>query len=161
MKSNEVSLSSESLIELIKSTLAKNSSFRFKVTGSSMSPFIQDNDIVTLSSRRTGRIVLGDAVAFVNPVTGKLAIHRMVGTYNGCYLIKGDSIPHPDGFIPKENILGCVTKIERSGRSVRLGLGPGRLIIVFLSKNGFLHFVYCLWRLIPFSVRQILKGRIL
>jgi len=154
LKPNEVSFSSESLIELIKTTLAKNSSFRFRVTGSSMSPFIKDSDIVTISS---GRIAMGKAVAFVNPATGKLAIHRMVGGYNGCYLIKGDNIPRPDGLIPKGNVLGCVTKIEREERSVRLGLGAERLVIAFLSRSNSLLLLHSYWNLLPFSVRKVLK----
>lgn len=157
MKSNEISFSSDSLIELIKSTLAQNSSFRFKVTGSSMSPFIKDSDIVTISSPNASRLVLGKAAAFINPITGKLAIHRMVGTHNGCYLIKGDSVLQSDGLIPEENILGCVTKIERYGRNVRLGLGPERLVIAFLNRNNSLPLLYLCWSLLPFSVRKVLK----
>lgn len=162
MKSNnKISFSGESLIELIKSIFAKNSSFRFKVTGYSMSPFIKDGDVVTISLPKARSIVLGQAVAFVNPATGKLAIHRMVGGYNGCYLIKGDSLPQPDGLIPKENVLGCVTKIERKKKSVRLGLGPERLVIAFLSRNGLLPFILFFWRLIPKPLRGFIKCRIL
>jgi signal peptidase I len=161
LKQNKISFSNTSLIELIKATLAKNFSFRFKVNGSSMSPFIQDGDIVSLSSYRKGDVALGDVIAFINPSTGKLALHRVVGRYNGGCLIKGDNIPCPDGLIPKENILGYVSKIERNGWIVHMGLGPERWIIAFLSKNGLLCFAYRLWRIIPFSLRQYLKERIL
>ena len=157
MKSKEISLSNESLIEVIKSIFNKNSFFRFKVAGFSMSPFIKDSDTVTISPLSTGRLFFGKSTVFIHPNTKNLVIHRIVGRNNGCFIIKGDAIGEPDGFIPKENILGFVAKIERNGRNVRLGLGIERLLIAFLSKNGLLSFIYYLWRLIPFSLRQSLK----
>lgn len=161
MRLDEVSFSSDSLIELIKSTLAKNSSFKFKVTGFSMTPFIKDNDIVTISLLSTNATAFGKAVAFIHSDTKKLVIHRIVGENNGCFIIKGDSVPEIDDLVPKENILGCVNKIERNARSIYLGLGPERLIIAFLSKNRLLPFLYCYRRVIPFFIRRFIKCRIL
>ena len=161
MKSNEVTFPNESLIEVIKDVFVKNASFRFKVRGFSMSPFIRDGDIVTISPFKADRIILGRAVAFINPFTKKLVIHRIVDGNNGCFIIKGDVISEPDGLIPKENILGCVTKIERNCRNVALGLGMERFLIAFLSKNRLLNVIYYLWRLIPFSLRQSLNRRLL
>lgn len=157
MRSNELSFSNESIIELIKSTLEKNASLRFKVTGFSMIPFIRDCDIVTISSLSGNRLSFGKPVAFIRPDTKKLVIHRIVGLNNGSFIIKGDTANEPDGFIPKENILGCVTKVERNNRTVHLGLGIERLLIAFLSKNRILSLIYYFWRLIPFSLKKDLK----
>lgn len=157
MKLNEISFSSESLVELIRSAFAKNSSFRFKVSGFSMSCFIKDGDIVTISPLSVSQVGFGKSVAFIRPDIKKLVIHRIIGQNNGCFITKGDNSIEIDGLIPKENILGCVTKIERGGRAVRLGLGPERLVVAFLSKNGILPFMYRCWRLIPFPARQALK----
>lgn len=149
MKPNEVSFSSTSLIELIQSTLAKNSSFRFKVTGYSMSPFIKDSDIVTISSLSPA--ALGKITAFIHPGNKKLIIHRIIGQNKGYFILKGDRIAEIDGLIPRKNILGCVTRIERNNRDARLGLGAERLLIAFLSKNGFLPFIFYCGRLILFK----------
>lgn len=148
MKPNEMSFSSASLIELIQSALAKNSSFRFKVTGYSMSPFIKDSDIVTISP--LGRVTVGEVAAFIHPDNKKLIIHRIIGRNNGYFILKGDRIAEIDGLIPKENILGCVTRVERNNRDWRLGIGAERWLIAFLSKNGFLPFIFCCGRLVLF-----------
>lgn len=148
LKQNEISIPNASLIELIKSTLVKNQSFRFKVTGYSMSPFIRDSDIVTVSS--LGRITLGVVAAFIHPENKKLVIHRIVGQNKGYFILKGDRLTEIDGLLPKENILGCVTRIERNNRDVRFGLGTERLLIAFLSKKGFLPFIFCCGRLVLF-----------
>ncbi len=142
MKPNELSFSSASLIELIKSAFAKNYSFRFKVTGYSMSPFIKDSDIVTISSLSPA--ALGKVAAFIHPNNKKLIIHRIIGQDNGYFVLKGDRIAEIDGLIPRENILGCVIRIERNNRDARLGMGAERFLIAFLSRNGFLPSIfYC------------------
>lgn len=146
LKPNEVSFSSDSLIELIKGTLAKNSSFRFRVSGYSMSPFIKNNDIVTLSPLSGGR--LGRVAAFIHPCHKKLVIHRIVGLKNGRFILKGDRIAEADGMVPQENILGYVTRIERNNRNARLGLGIERWLIAFLSKYGFLPAIFYYGKLI-------------
>lgn len=151
MKQNEIFFSSVSLIELIKSAFAKNSSFRFKVTGYSMSPFIKDSDVVTLSP--LSRVSLGKVAAFIHPDTKKLIIHRIIGQDNGYFILKGDRISEIDGLIPQENILGCVTRIQRNNRDVRLGIGAERLLIAFLSKNRFLPFIFYYGRLILFRCK--------
>jgi len=151
LKLNEIFFSSTSLIELIKSTLVKNHSFRFKVTGYSMSPFIRDSDIVTVSS--LSRITLGVVAAFIHPENKKLVIHRIVGQNNGYFILKGDRLTEIDSLVSKENILGCVTRIERNNRDVHFGLGAERFLIAFLSRNGFLPFIFYCGRLVLFRCK--------
>jgi len=127
LRSGEISFNSNSLIELIKAASAKGASLRFTAKGFSMSPFIKNNDIVTISPLANLELSSGRVVAFINPQTKKLVIHRIVGKYNGSYLLKGDAVPEADGLIPRENILGIVNRVERNH-----------------------------WRLIPFSLRQVL-----
>jgi len=150
LKPSEISFSSVSLIELIKSAFAKNSSFRFKVTGYSMSPFIKDSDIVTISPLPLSPAALGRVVAFIHPGNKKLIIHRIIGQNSGCFILKGDRIAEIDGLVPKENILGCVIRVERNNKDARLGIGVERRLIAFLSKNGFLSFIFYCGRLILF-----------
>ena len=40
--------------------------------------------------------------------------------------------------IPRENLLGRVTRVERNGKAVWLGLGPERTLIAWLSRRGWL-----------------------
>lgn len=153
----ELSLSSIALLKLIQSTLAKEASFRFRAKGFSMSPFIKDNDIVTISALSGAAIDFGEPIIFIHPQTGKLIIHRVVGRDGDAYLIKGDSVPDADGSIPKENILGCVAKVERKGKIISFGLGPERFIIGFLSRTKLLSLIFWFRKTTPSFIRRFLR----
>jgi len=153
----ELFLSGKALGELLRATLEKGAPFRFLVKGFSMSPFIRDGDIVTISPLSCAKTLFGKAVAFIHPCAEKLIIHRVIKQLKGCYLIKGDSLFYPDGFIPNENLLGFVSKVERKGRKVRLGLGKEEVLIVFLSRKRILPFLVWCWRRIPMPIRNTLK----
>lgn len=154
MNQNELLLSPDNVIGLLGSASLKKASLRFQVTGSSMYPFIKNGDIVTVSPPPAGDMSLGRAVAFVNPRTKKLAIHRIVGKKSDSYIIKGDAISSIDGFVPKKDILGCVSRVERGGKDFPLGLGIGRIMIAFLSKRNMLPLIFWFWNLIPHPVRK-------
>jgi signal peptidase I len=116
---------------------------RFRATGGSMTPFIRNNDILTIAPLTQRKIRLGDVVAFKNSKKEngfRLSIHRVVQILdNQKYLVKGDNISkHPDGVVSKNQILGKIIKIERDNQIVRFGLGPERHIIAILSKQNFL-----------------------
>ena len=142
----EISLSGTSFIDLLKATLNKKASFRFQANGFSMSPFIKDGDVITISPLINGSIGIGKPVAFIHFQTGKLVVHRVVGRYGNNYLIKGDRSTEADGLIPRKNILGIVTRVEREDRAIQLGMGPERFIIAFLSKVRFLSLIFWIWR---------------
>jgi hypothetical protein len=132
-------LSGKALIELMQAVHARGLPFRFHAGGFSMAPFIKDGDVISvspLSSRPPGT---GDVVAFLHPETRLLCIHRVVSGSDGALLIQGDNLPDdPEGILPREAIMGRVTRVERGGRRVRLGLGPERRLIALLSRHGLL-----------------------
>jgi signal peptidase I len=129
------SISGSDLAALMEAVLAKDGTFRFTASGSSMAPFIQTGDMVTISPLRKGRVGLGTVVAFKHPVGGHLVIHRVVGVAHGTFLIKGDNTPHrSDGWIPSGCLIGRVLEITRDGRRVWLGLGVERYLIAFFSR---------------------------
>ena len=152
----EISLSGQSLVGLVQAVFEKGAFFRFQAKGSSMSPFVKDGDIVLLAPLSRGHLRIGDIAAHVSPGTGKLIVHRVVGKQNRDFLIKGDNTPDADGFVPKENILGRVTKVERNGKRVFLGLGPERLLIAFLNRrNLLLPLLSPAWRIVRPIVRRL------
>lgn len=157
----EFSLSGAVTIELIQAVFAKNALFCFKVKGFSMSPFIQDGDIVMLSPASRSAISLGKPAACVCPVHKRLVIHRVIGRKGNHYLIKGDNVPEADCLMDKKYILGCVTAIERENKSIFFSLGPERLVIAFLSRKGLLPLIFSFWRLMPKSLSRLIKCRIL
>jgi len=103
-----------------------------------MSPFIRDGDVVTVSPCPRDTMGLGDVVAFVQPCSGRLAVHRVVGRGRDSWRIRGDNTPEADGWIGHDDILGRVTRVERAGKRVRLGLGPERVLIALFSRRGWL-----------------------
>lgn len=131
----ELPLSAQALLELMRAVLEKDLPFRFRARGWSMAPFIQDGDVITVSPLRQTQAGIGEVVAFVRPSTGNLVVHRVVAYINAVPYIQGDGVAdQTDGMIPAENLLGRVTRIERNGRRVWLGLGPERFLIAWLSR---------------------------
>jgi hypothetical protein len=133
-----LTLSGAGLLEFIKAFLAKRAQFRFRALGFSMYPFIQDGDVITLLPLDGQAPKAGMVVAFCHPQSQKLVVHRLLATLaDGC-LIRGDSALAVDGVIPLTNILGIVRQVEREGKEVRLGLGPERRLIAWLSQHNLL-----------------------
>jgi len=46
-----------------------------------------------------------------------MLVHRVLRKKKKCYLIKGDNCAEADGWIPVENILGLITRVERLGKA--------------------------------------------
>ena len=138
MKGGELKLSGPDLLELLRAVLDKGVPCRFRAKGSSMAPFIRDDDLITVSPSFDSRIRPGDVGAFVRPNRGTLAVHRIVGKKDGYFLAKGDNKHNENEVIPNANLLGRVSGVERNGKRVSLGLGPERYLISFLNRNGYL-----------------------
>jgi signal peptidase I len=148
-KAGELSLSGPVLIELLRAVLDKGKPFRFRAKGVSMTPFVKDGDVITVSPFSGASPRMGDVVAFIRTATGKLVVHRMVGKSGDSFLIKGDNVDHEGERVPEKNVLGRVVFVERNGQRVRLGLGVERFVIAFLNQRGLLQKVGSrLWRFV-------------
>ena len=134
MKHHELDLSAPDMVRLLRDVLAKGASFRFKAKGFSMTPIIKDGDIITVSPCLSAGLRSGDIAAFAHPATDRLVVHRIVGIRGGSFFVKGDNNGDFDGLIPGSHVLGRITRIERDGRSVQLGLGSERSAIALLSR---------------------------
>ncbi len=133
-----LSLSGEALQDFLQTVLAKGAAFRFRARGASMNPFIRDGDVVTLSPWEGDFLSSGDVVAFCHPETGRLVIHRIVRKKSQGFLLRGDSCLKSDGLVQASGIFGRVTKVERSGRVLRLGLGPEAQLLALLARCNLL-----------------------
>jgi hypothetical protein len=139
VKGQELPLSGQSLLELMQAVLARGAPFRFRARGWSMAPFIRDGDVITITPLKQTRPGLGEVVAFIRPDVQKLVVHRIVARRGRTTLIQGDSVAEcSDGLIPVEDLLGRVTRVERNGRRVLIGLGPERYLIAGLSRTRLL-----------------------
>ena len=131
-------LSPAALPELMRSVLRRGALFRFRATGASMSPLIRGGDTLTVAPIVRTRLRLGEVVAFVHPETNRLVVHRIVAAARGAFLLWGDRVAAPDGWMPRAAILGRVTQVERNGRRVRLGLGAERAVVALMQRRGWL-----------------------
>ena len=134
MKHHELNLSAPDMVGLLRDVIGKGVSFRFKAKGFSMTPIINDGDIITVSPCLPAGLRSGDIAALTHPVTERLVVHRIVGFRGESFIVKGDNNEDFDGLIPGSHVLGRITRIERDGRSVQLGLGAERSTIALLSR---------------------------
>ena len=132
------SLSGPAHSEVAREILARGHSFRFHAMGTSMSPFIRDGDVITLVPFEAARSSPGVVVAFINPATGRLVVHRIIAIVGDRCRIRGDNCEEEDGEIRHDSIIGTVSNIERAGKQVRFGLGPERAIIALFSRRQWL-----------------------
>ena len=150
----ELPLSGSAMIELLHAVLDKGLPFRFRATGFSMSPFIKNDDVITVRSMGSDAPRLGEVVAFRHPASQRLVVHRVVESGVETCRIRGDAISEDDGSVPRSNILGRVASVERNGKPVRLGMGPERAFIAFLTRSGlFLRVIIPIWMIIRPIVR--------
>ena len=160
MKENEFLISNSALAELIETVVSRKKSLRFKAKGFSMFPFVCNNDILTISPFENDYLDLGQVVAFLCPPRQSLAIHRIIGRKVNGYMLKGDNVFTIDGVIPRENILGYVSRVERKGRRIVSGLGQERCLIVFLSRARILSSLFRLGRLMPRPIKRFLNEKL-
>jgi len=126
------------LARLVAERLGAGTAVRLRVGGHCMTPCIRGGDVVTLEPLAGRRPGLGQILAFETS-DSRLLIHRVVGWQRaGEVLTRGDVSRRGDAPLPTEAVLGTVTRVERSGRAVRLGLGPERLALAWLSRLGLL-----------------------
>ena len=138
-KKESLELPHEVLVDLMKDVFARGGQFKFRAKGASMSPFIRDGDVLTLVPWEGRNPAAGRVVAWFNPQTQKLIVHRIVAVKGNFFLIKGDNSPtQADGWISREQIISAVARVERMGRQVRLGMGMEGWLIAYLSKIGLL-----------------------
>jgi signal peptidase I len=151
----ELLLSGPALIEMLRAVHAKGVPVRFRVRGFSMSPFIRNEDVVTISPLQDTSPGVGDVIAYVHRGTEKLFIHRVVKKKGETYFPKGDNSSEADESVPRENLLGVVTRVERKGKDVFLGLGPERFLIAFLGRRGLLlPLILPVWKVVRLFIKR-------
>ena len=139
-RKSELITSNNQFLEITISVLSKGCLFRFQASGSSMSPFIKNGDVITLAPPSQKTIHRGTVAAFLSPLAGKLVVHRIVDHKGGKFLLKGDTCRQPDGWVDPLDIIGVVVGVERGDKPVRFGGGQVRGVLACLSKYSVLQF---------------------
>lgn len=121
-------MSGEALVDLLEALREQGSGLCFSAGGQSMLPAIRDGDLVTVSTTGSAPIRRGTVVAFREPRSRRLMVHRIISVYRDGYLVRGDNVRMPDGFITPGDILGAVTRVERNGRAIWIA-SPGHGLV--------------------------------
>lgn len=132
-------IESAQLADLVRLASEQGFASSFKVTGSSMMPFIHSGDKVLMTPIEKGDIRRGDVLAFVLGEDCHMLIHRVVKLSENNFLCKGDNqAQNLDGWISCDDVIGKVTEIRRNGKVVKLGLGAEKGLIAKLSFHDHL-----------------------
>ena len=124
--------------ELMIPLLAAGQEFRFRARGASMSPFIRDGDVLTVSPLAIGEPRVADVVAVFDAEKAELIIHRVIDRRRSSWLIRGDNTDEADGYFEADAILGKVRRVERQGLETHLPIGPFRFLIAALNRTQIL-----------------------
>ena len=157
-RGDEMFLSRGALLELMTAVLSKGCSFRFKAKGWSMTPFIRDGDVIKVDPINAHPLQVGQVVAFHSADERCLVVHRIIARTDTGYLIQGDSaMGESDGIVRQDQLLGQVSRVDREGRRVWLGQGPGRGVVAWLSRRGHLARLRMGWNAWVARIRKLLS----
>ena len=120
---------------ILKAVISQGADFRFQSRGWSMSPFIRDGDILTVSPLKETRIRTGQVVAVLIPGDHRLVIHRVVRKKGRYYEVKGDNLLSTDGLFTREQIIGVVTRRERKKRVRDMNWTVGDYLVALISRS--------------------------
>ncbi|RJP84280.1 MAG: hypothetical protein C4518_20515 [Desulfobacteraceae bacterium] len=91
--------------------LADGYQLRLRVTGVSMSPFLETGSYVTLSKIPLPELKIGDII-FCRCDDGSFKLHRLISIENDRLITKGDALGLPDKPFEKDAYQGKVIRIE-------------------------------------------------
>jgi hypothetical protein len=103
--------------------LSLGKALRFRARGSSMQPLVRDGDCLLVCPVDGCSIRVGDVV-FCSSEPGRVVVHRVVRRQSGPdgwrFLVQGDQVRQPDGWILSPQLYGRVTALERAGLDIDL-----------------------------------------
>jgi hypothetical protein len=112
---------------------------RLKVYGESMLPTLWPGDVVEIASCSVNEIQGGDIVLATRD--GRLFLHRLVTAQAGGFVLRGDSVPHPDPLYAPEALLG---RLMLSAHHIAEPVGHNRFrVSAKWSRAAGMLFCYC------------------
>ena len=135
-----VELDGSEMAGLVEDLTARDFAVRFVARGGSMSPWIRDGDLLTVTPilrlAHGVRPRIGEVAAFRRPGSQRLTVHRLKQQVAGGWIAQGDRLPAADGVVAEGEIFGIVTRVERQGRRVFLPRGRLGLWLAGLSRRA-------------------------
>ena len=122
-RGREVTLETPDFLEQARQLLSKSIPVELRMSGGSMSPSIEDGDVVTVEPITGEPIRQGDIVLYQSRYDTAV-IHRVVrldrSSPERFILTRGDSAAQSDLPIPLHRILGRVKLVERAGERIKV-----------------------------------------
>ena len=122
--------------ELAAEVLRSYGELRLRVTGSSMLPAIWPGDVLSIRHCAPAEVTIGDIALFIRG--GRLFAHRVVAHSAECLVTRGDGMTDPDPPVSETELVGCVSHVDRGGRTFRpamkLSLG-GRIAASIFRRS--------------------------
>lgn len=104
---------------------------RFTAQGSSMKPMLRPGDILVVKPVQKHLIKIGDIV-LCTVYDSRVVAHRVIGKRTGknglVFLLQGDRVSKPDGWVAEDMVHGRVESAERCGRYINLLAQTARLL---------------------------------
>ena len=141
------------LNELWEELLKEQGTCWGKVISDSMRPLVQRGDRVLVEKAFPDKVRFGDIAVFRR--NGQLIIHRVLGKREFIgkhhFLEKGDAILHTS-LVPANNIIGRVSVIKNSDRTIRTLSGSGRICQLTLACISYTSL--WLWRVLEYCLTR-------
>ncbi|HKF55091.1 MAG TPA: signal peptidase I [Blastocatellia bacterium] len=117
-----VDLGMPDFLEQARQLLSKNVPIEIKMSGSTMSPVIEDGDVITIEPIQETLLRPGDIILY-NSLRDTAVIHRVVRVEKGesadrSIITRGDAASQNDLALPFHRVLGRVKLIERAGEQI-------------------------------------------
>lgn len=123
MLESKLSCSSAEFAALSQELLQLGSAMRFTAHGTSMQPLVRDGDVLFVKPAKARPIRTGDIV-LCRTDPENLLVHRVIrkkkSERGSRFLVQGDQVDQPDGWIPQEQVFGRLVSIERTGKQFEL-----------------------------------------
>ncbi len=108
-------VSSHTLAKTIKPLLLSGQPVRFKVKGTSMHPFLKDQQTTVTIAPVTEQLKKHQILLY-ETTTNHLILHRLIKT-NDPLILRGDALTTIE-HVPKKRVLGVVTGIETNAKTI-------------------------------------------
>lgn len=138
-----IACSSPDFSGLSAEVLRLGKSLRFQARGHSMQPLVRDGDILLVKPLGERLPRVGDVVLCVTESSTVLVhrvIRRQLHSEGYRYLVQGDKVSQPDGWIPRTQIYGRVAAIEREGSEINIKNPVMRFISAMAVLRSRWHF---------------------
>lgn len=135
-------LSGKDLGKLVRQFMESGKKLSVRVPGISMLPAIAPQDLICIAPYSGILPCPGDIVAYIDPASQRLTVHRLIRVARKHFKAKGDNCRTDDGILPIDCLIGRVIQVNEvtSFKTGLLKKWP-RIIMWFLSAVNLLWFL--------------------